>query len=52
MSLQSVNRVSSGLDRFAMAGETLTAVTTASAVAASNPVFMSLLIRVDARPNL
>src|SRR3984893_9471369 len=52
MSLQSVNRVSSGPSRWAMAGARLTAAMTASAVAASNPVFMSFLFRIDATTDL
>src|ERR1700730_9212620 len=52
MSLQSVNRVSSGPSRWAMAGARLTAAMTASAVAASNPVFMSFLFLITHYPQL
>jgi len=49
MSLESVNRVSKGPSRFAIAGERFAALTTARAVAASNKIFISDLIRVEDR---
>jgi len=52
MSLESVNRVSKGPSRFAIAGERFAALTTARAVAASNKIFISDLIRwrIEGRP--